>query len=175
MMVQAQTVHIRLLTRDDAAAYQAVRLRALQESPDAFTVSYSEEVDQPLTHFAAMLEIAPTFGAFVGGKLVGLIGVSIGRWLKLRHRATIIRVYVAPELRGQGIARRLLDAALDYARQQPQIEILDLEVTVGNEVARRMYAEAGFVSCGVNRRAFKIDDQYYDVEMMALDLKRDSR
>jgi len=172
MTTEATPTTIRRLTADDAEAYRTVRLRALREHPEAFTISYDDEVGESTTYFVERVVQVPTFGAFDGETLVGIIGVALNHWEKIRHRAVIIRVYVAPEVRGQGVARKLLDTAMAFVHEQPEIEIAELEVTVGNEGARRMYVEAGFVTYGVNRRAFKIDGRYYDVEMMALDLKR---
>ncbi|MCC6615090.1 MAG: GNAT family N-acetyltransferase [Anaerolineae bacterium] len=171
-MSEATTITIRQLTADDAEAYRVVRLRALRDHPEAFTIAYDDEVGESAEYFVERVVQVPTFGAFDGDTLVGIIGVTLNHWQKIRHRAVIIRVYVAPEVRGQGVAHKLLDTAMAFVRSLPQIEIVELEVTVGNEGARRMYVEAGFTTYGVNRRAFKIEGKYYDVEMMAMDLER---
>jgi len=41
-------MEIRHLTEDDAAAYRAVRLRALREDPIGFSESYEEAAAQPV-------------------------------------------------------------------------------------------------------------------------------
>ena len=53
-------IGIRQLTPADAAAFQALRLRSLRESPEAFGSSYDEEVSRPLTAVAERLEAART-------------------------------------------------------------------------------------------------------------------
>ena len=41
---------VRRLTPSDAPAYQALRLRAFHDHPEAFTSSYEEEVSKPLAY-----------------------------------------------------------------------------------------------------------------------------
>ena len=45
----------RILLAADAAAFQALRLEGLRDSPTAFTSSYQEECDLPLLHVAERL------------------------------------------------------------------------------------------------------------------------
>src|SRR5690349_20290464 len=75
-----RVTQVRILTADDAAAYQAVRLRSLREHPEAFGSSTEEEGDTPIEKTAAFLATAaqgnPMFGAFVDNELVGLIYLS---------------------------------------------------------------------------------------------------
>ena len=66
---------IRLLAPDDAAAYRALRLRALREHPDAFTSSFEEEDVRPPGWSETRLRPDPArphdffLGAFVQGVL----------------------------------------------------------------------------------------------------------
>ena len=55
-------------------------------------------------------------------------------------------LYVAPEARGQGLARSLLRAA--FAQQHWGARYLTLGVSPGNAVARGFYDKAGFTSRG---------------------------
>ncbi|MEO8612612.1 MAG: GNAT family N-acetyltransferase, partial [Chloroflexota bacterium] len=141
---------VRILGTEDAAAYQAVRLRGLREHPEAFGSSLEEEADTPLEKTAQSLAKSlpnnPLFGAFVDEELVGLIGLFRASHLKMRHRATIGAMYVAPEARQQKLGRALLDTALEYARSLEGLEDVVLAVTVGNDAARALYASAGFQS-----------------------------
>ena len=106
---------IRRLRAADAAAFRAVRLAALLDSPTAFGSSHHEEAAQPLEWFAARLEAADAvmFGAFVDGVLAGIAGVVREPAAKERHRATIRSMFVAPVHRGRGVAAALLGRALD--------------------------------------------------------------
>ena len=60
-------MQIRALAPSDASAYQSLRLRGLQECPEAFASSYEEEVSTPLTEIEKRLlpKIdSAIFGAF---------------------------------------------------------------------------------------------------------------
>lgn len=166
---------VRLLNGDDAAQYRTVRLAALREHPEAFGSSAEEFELQPLDEVAKRLnahnEAFSLFGAFIDNKLVGLIGLGRNTGLKVRHRGGIYHMYVAPEVRGRGVGRLLLAYAVEQARQQPGVEEINLAVTVGNEPARRLYEGFGFVFSHREPRYIKIDDRYYDIDWMTLDLR----
>lgn len=158
---------IRALTAADAAVYLPVRLRSLREHPEAFGASYEEEQDMPLDKVAAMLvPDSPTFGAFVSGDLAGITTLWRYPRAKMRHRAMLAGMYVVPEARGQGIGRALMVTALDFARSCEGLEDVTLAVTVGNEVARRLYIEMGFTAYSRDPRYIKTGGRTYDIEWM---------
>lgn len=163
-------MQIRVLTDTDAAAYHAVRLRSLREHPEAFGASYEEEQGMPLTHVATLLTNPDVrvFGALKDAELVGIVAVVQNRRIKTRHRAMIAGMYVTPETRGRGVGRALVAAALDFARSCEALEDVTLAVTVGNEAARYLYAQAGFTTYSVDPRYIRIDGSYYDIEWMIL-------
>ena len=70
----------RALTPEDAAAFQALRLRGLQECPEAFASSYEEEVDTPLSEIENRLQLkddSVIFGSFQRSTLCdGLPGAT---------------------------------------------------------------------------------------------------
>ena len=166
---------VRILGPTDAAAFRALRIRALREHPQAFGRT-PEEVDS-VEVWAERLRIDADsdvdflLGAFDADSLVGTAGCHRDRGVKQRHIAYIWGMYVVPEQRGQGLARRLLVAALDRARTWPEVEQVWLDVTIGNAVARALYASCGFRSIAVKPHALKVGDHYHDEELMALELK----
>lgn len=168
---------IRRLSGEDAAVYQALRLRGLRESPEAFGSSYEEEVDRPLERVAERLaggaaNESAVFGAFdAGGALVGVGGLYRETHLKARHRATVVGMYVAPEVRGQGIGRALLAAVVAHARSMDGVRRLELGVTTTNASARALYRAFGFTAWGVQPDAYRAGGQSYDSEMMTLALE----
>lgn len=70
---------------------------------------------------------------------VGCVGVR--RWDG--DIAELKRMYLRPSTRGQGMGRRLLDSALEYARQLGYRSIR-LDTLPGMEAAIALYREAGF-------------------------------
>ncbi|HEX2907228.1 MAG TPA: GNAT family N-acetyltransferase [Phototrophicaceae bacterium] len=163
-------MEVRTLTENDAAAYLTVRLRSLQEHPEAFGASYDEEQGMPLEKVAALLTSAdsPTFGAFMDGALVGIATLWRYPRVKTHHRAMLTGMYVAAEVRGQGIGQALIEAVLAYARTCSGLEDVVLAVTVGNAAARHLYVTNGFTPYSVEPRYIKIADRYYDIEWMIL-------
>lgn len=164
---------IRVLTPADAAAYQALRLRSLQEHPEAFGASYEDEADRPLAVVEERLQqTADSFmlGGWQGDALVGLVGLYRSPRVKLRHRAGVGGMYVAAEARGQGVGTALMGELVELAPTLDYLEEIILAVTVGNVAARSIYRAAGFVPAYVEKRYLKIDGRYYDIEWMTLQL-----
>lgn len=166
---------IRMLGPDDAAAYRAVRRRALVEHPEAYGATLDELDRRSLEEIANTLASPPEqrclFGAFVGDELAGL--ASFGRHdnEKLRHRAGLYQMYTAPEHRRRGLGRQLVEAVIDHARRQEGLEELMLAVTIGNTSAEVLYLRAGFRPSHVEPRLIKIGDTYYDILWMTLMLQ----
>ena len=162
---------IRPLTPTDAAAFRELRLRALREHPEAFTSSFEEDVLQPVS--ATERRLAGTggdrfLGAFAGGALQGMVGLTVESRAKIRHKGHIVSMYVAPESRRHGLGHALLQAAIDHARAGGALAQLVLTVTAGNDAARRLYYDAGFRTFGVEPRAIKVAGAYHDKEHMIL-------
>lgn len=172
----ADVVRIRPLGPADAPAFRALRIRALREHPEAFGRT-PEEVD-------AVEVIAERFrqdeasdrdfvlGAFDGESLVGMAGCHRENALKHRHVGYIWGVYVAPERRRRGLARRLFTETVARAGTWPHLESLWLDVTTVNEGARALYASCGFRTAAIKPRSLKVGTRYYDEELMILDLER---
>lgn len=167
---------VRPLTEDDAAAFRALRLRGLREEPDPFTSTYDEEREWPLERTQAQLRalgaaaVDAVLGVFEEGALVGVLGVAREGQRKMRHRVILWGMYVAPEARGRGHGRGLLDAALTRLRGVPGIEQVHLAVVSTNEAARRLYQRAGFRVVGTIPGALKDGDRYLDEEFMMMHL-----
>ena len=167
-------VAIHMLTEADAPVFRALRLRSLREHPEAFGASLEEEELLPVEHTAEHLRSSSPdrciLGAFVAGHLVGYAGFSRHPRPKTRHKAHLGGMYVVPEARGQSVGRALLDAVVTHARSVSGVEEVVLAVTVGNELARRLYILAGFKPYCIEPRYLKLEEQYFDIEWMVLRL-----
>lgn len=160
---------IRRLLPADAHLYRSLRLRALREHPDAFTSSYEDDRQQPVEAAAARLAQHAFWGAYQGAELYGFVGLEREGRAKNRHKATVVGMYVAPEVAGQGVGRALLHALLAHARSE-RVGSLVLTVTDGNAAAQHLYAACGFRSFGIEPDAIRVDGRSYAKNHMHLDL-----
>ena len=163
---------IRHLAPSDAAAYQTLRLAALSESPAAFGSSYEEEYDTPLATVEGYLASSQErckFGAFVGADLVGIVGVAREGARKMRHKAFIRGMYVAPSHRAKGVARQLLERGLVFAASMDGLRQVTLSLTAGNAAALALYESVGFKVFGHEPDALFVDGVFYgDIHMVRL-------
>jgi ribosomal protein S18 acetylase RimI-like enzyme len=171
-------VEIRQLTEADAATYVEVRLRGLREDPVGFGETYEEALARPLAETEARFRghdaAIGTFilGAFdEGGALVGMVTMVREPQTKLRHRANIYGMYVAPEVRQHGVGRALLADVCARAAQLDGLEQLHLFVVTTNEPAQRLYRSVGFVTYGTALNAFKHNGEYWDEDFMVYQVR----
>ena len=73
--------------------------------------------------------------------------------------------------RGMGLGRRLMAVAMDWARQQPELDYIDLSVFADNARARALYRALGFVEAGVLADRFRLDGVQIDDVAMVLKLR----
>jgi RimJ/RimL family protein N-acetyltransferase len=166
---------IRDLTPDDAEIYREIRLRALQDHPEAFGAAYEESAQHPLEWFTERLnpkDGAFILGAFSKGKLVGTVGMFRNESSKVRHKGIIWGMHTVAEVQGQGVGRALLIAAIERARQIPDLDLLQLSVVTTNSGARNLYLSCGFKVYGLEPHALKLSNIYLDEEHMFMFLAK---
>jgi ribosomal protein S18 acetylase RimI-like enzyme len=166
--VSPTEVYIRRLTSADAGIYRGIRLEGLKQHPEVFGSTLEAEAAKPLGWFVDRLSQSTVFGAFRQAEILGVAGFAVRSGEKEGHKGLLWGIYVRPQARGTGVARRLVEAVIEAAR--PSVELLQLSVVVGNERARRLYASLGFVEYGIERHSLKQNGRYYDEILMALDL-----
>ena len=129
---------------DDWEQFRAVRLASLSESPHAFGSRHADWVDAPVERWRSRLTQVPvTILAHEEGVVRGVVSGQPAdeTWVEL------ISMWVAPEVRGTGLARRLIGAVADWAAGQGRQTYL--MVRADNDRARRAYERVGFVDTGV--------------------------
>lgn len=170
-------MNIRLLTEHDVLPFQTLRLRGLQETPDAFAITSNEFQQESLLQLTERVRIDGdpperfVLGAFDSeNNLIGMAGFFREHFSKMRHKATVWGMYVASEVRGQGIGKLLLQDLLRRSATLPGLEQIHLGVVTTNETARRLYTTLGFRVYGLEPHAFKQGEQYLDEELMLFSL-----
>ncbi|CAM3636801.1 N-acetyltransferase domain-containing protein [Bordetella sputigena] len=176
MPIAPPALLVRRLAAQDAAAFQSLRLHALQESPTAFGAHLEDERRYTLDIIAGWIAPADPaggggIGAFDGENLVGMACVRRAAGRKEAHKASLVSVYVAPGHRGAGVASRLIRAAIELARGMDGVRRINLSVTVGNQAALALYRRLGFAIYGREIEALWVDGAYYDEHLMTLALE----
>jgi RimJ/RimL family protein N-acetyltransferase len=108
---------------------------------------------------------AEMFVAVLDGRIVGTLGMNgLGR--------TELGMYVASDMRGRGIGRALMGAAIEWARSKGVYKIT-LDVWPHNEAALRLYRSFGFEEEGYLRSHYRRrSGELWDAVLMGLVLER---
>ena len=144
-------ISVRPITAQEWPAYRDIRLKALQESPDAFGSTWEAEVLRTDENWSTRIAAAVSGNldralfAIKGEQVCGLV------WCKLSASeagvADIYQMWVDPAARGQGAGHALLTQALAWAKSSGARRVR-LGVTAADSPAMRLYQSQGFCSVG---------------------------
>jgi len=156
-------VQIRRVGEDDWALIRDVRLRALSEDPGVFGSSIQREQMFKESHWRMRARTVSTWIAVdttgVGRGIVSML-LEPGSPVDDRH---VVGLWVAREVRRQGIGWRLLDAARAAAVDE-DARTLSLWVVDDNHAAGDLYVRAGFARTGerheLQREPARIEERY---------------
>ena len=167
------TLEIRILNQDDAGQLFRLRRSALLDSPLAVLASPE---DDAATSEAAVHELleqrkSVVFGAY-RPELIGMLGLYRANQRKTAHKINLWGMFVLPTCRGQGVAARLLDAAVRYVRTLDGITSVHLSVSESAVAARHLYEKAGFETWGVEPDAIRFEERSDSERHMRLPLVR---
>ena len=162
---------IRAATEQDAELFRDLRLEALRQHPEAFSSDYETSAKWPLDKWKERLRgndrvNSITYLACLDDVLIGMMGIYRASSAKIRHNGTIWGVYVRPSYRKQGVGQGLIEACAKWASQRG-IEIIKLGVVSRNSAAIQLYTRGGFNVYGVEPRALRVNNRYYDELLMA--------
>jgi putative acetyltransferase len=111
---------------------------------DAYQATLYPAASLHLLPAGAMTGPGDTFlGAFLGGALVGCCGLVV----RPEGYGELKRLFVRPDVRGRGIAGRLL-ADLERSARAAGLTLLRLETGVSQPDSQRVCERAGFTRCG---------------------------
>jgi len=127
--------------------FKQIRLRALKEAPYAFSSTYesalqrSEESWREQADNSAQGSDRATFITFSDDAPVGI--AALYRVENQTSVGAMLQVWVAPEHRGTGVARDLIDAIFEWAGENNFRMILS-RIRDGNIRAQKFYTKYGF-------------------------------
>jgi ribosomal protein S18 acetylase RimI-like enzyme len=127
------------LTEADWRAFAALRLRALADSVGTEDAQYVNEVAFTGTQWRRRLRAHAQFTVADGDHLVGLISAQ----LATTESVYLYSLWTDPAARRRGVARTLLSAAVDWAREN-RARTITLRVDPANTAAGSAYLQLGF-------------------------------
>jgi ribosomal protein S18 acetylase RimI-like enzyme len=155
-------------TVDDWQRVRAVRLRALADAPDAFWTTLEQDTSRPDQLWRDHLELTTHV------TLLGVLdGVEEGMVWGMPHHANrgeagLYGMWVAPEARGTGLAKALVEAVIVWARRSGY-GVIRLDVNDDNVAAQRLYAQCGAVPTG-RRDTFPPPREHIQEHELLIDL-----
>ena len=160
----------RKLKNNDFTAYEELRKEALAKEPQAFSATEEAEAVVRKPRFEAMLKSPSNFiiGGFLENTLVGMSGFFRFEGKKAHHKGIIWGVYIQEQHRKMGIGKEIVAKTIKEIWKDEAITLVQLGVGLNNFPAINLYANLGFESYGVEKRAFLINGEYIDEYLMAM-------
>ncbi|MBS1550955.1 MAG: GNAT family N-acetyltransferase [Bacteroidetes bacterium] len=137
--------------------------------PEEFTISIEKEklrIRSFLENDNSLLLIAKK-----GNEILGNIDITGSQKEAIKHTA-VIGMGMLKEYRNKGLGTALLRKGIEWARQNPVLEILWLQVYAENTAGVTLYRNAGFEINGIQKKFFKSKENiYFDNVIMSLDVR----
>ncbi len=165
-----QSVLLRIARTEDATELRQTIQTYLQSSPhipltpEEFTPSVEEEVAwirQFLDQENSLLLVAEK-----DDRIIGNIDLTGNQRLRMRHTG-MIGMGICEAYRNTGLGTHLIRQMIQWAEENPILEILWLEVYRTNLPGRRLYERAGFQEVGTIPGFFKNESTYSDKVIMS--------
>ncbi|MDP7536823.1 MAG: GNAT family N-acetyltransferase [Methylococcales bacterium] len=152
--------------------YQQLMLMATQESPFSWITSHNEVRTLAMPAITEMLDHSQNeslihIGVFTPEKkLIACLMLVFSMQQRLEHKATLQGLYVFPEFRRQGIARKMLAMCLSRISDNTAVIFLDVDVLTAAVAARQFYRQEGFNCYAFEPDAVKIGQNFYGLESL---------
>jgi GNAT superfamily N-acetyltransferase len=154
---------LRSLTPDDAIIVARHRAAMFHEMGDLPVNQIDDMMAATTTYLEDAIARGEYYGwlaspAYAGAVVAGGAGIQLrpqlprpnpaGRGLLIGRQGIILNVFVEPEFRRQGLARQLIEHALDWSREQRLTSV----VLHASKAGRPLYERLGFI--GTNEMRF---------------------
>jgi ribosomal protein S18 acetylase RimI-like enzyme len=163
-----RVIELRSLSPSFAPEYFAYLKTLTLESDWIGLLHHEVDPVEKLEEKLQSLEESPgglSIGAFdQQSNLVGDLFYFTAKRQKTMHVA-MLGIAMLESIRGQGLGRQMMEHAIEHARNNPQVEKLELGVFESNRAAIELYKSLGFTQEGVLVNRFKQPDGSYHNEL----------
>ena len=104
-------------------------------------------------------------------QIIGNIDLTGNRRKVMKHTA-VIGMGILKEWRNSGLGTELLLSIIEWAVQNPILELIWLQVYTENELALNLYRKMGFEENGIIKNFFKQNGKYFDNLTMSLNVSK---
>ena len=165
----AGKLKIRLATVDDAEAVVAHFKRLGKDDHPGILQGIKHPTVEEMVDF-----INERQGAF--GYVIVLVdndGIQGGASIKVgkaphRDHCGEVGIALEPKVRGRGFGTAMMQKLHEWAREQPNIERIQLEVFSTNPMAQKLYERLGYVQEGRRLNAIKQGEKRIDMIQMSM-------
>lgn len=103
-------------------------------------------------------------------KIIGNIDLT-GSQRKVMEHTAVIGMGMLKEWRNFGLGTALLKSGIEWAKENPILELLWLQVYTDNKLGLGSYRKMGFEENGIIKNFFKRDGKYFDNSTMTMNVK----
>jgi len=103
-------------------------------------------------------------------KVVSIGNLSASKRERTKH-ISVLGISVLKSHWGQGIGKRMMNNLIEFAIQAPDTRYIHLDVRSDNAKAIHLYESVGFKKNSVIPNMMFIKDEYFDINLMILEIK----
>ncbi|NGX44037.1 MAG: putative ribosomal N-acetyltransferase YdaF [Candidatus Anoxychlamydiales bacterium] len=162
-MVEIDKLKIRFAEKSDAK--YLIKWLSDPEILKWFPMCNKFEIEDSVRVWMSFMSYKAVLTSVYDGKVCGNALLYLNSLKKISHTA-LFAIIVDKEYRGLGIGSSFLKELFKLAKERFKLEMLHLEVYVGNP-AIRLYERLGFEKYGVHKKFLKdLNGKYYDKVLM---------
>ena len=103
-------------------------------------------------------------------RLIGNIDLT-GNQRKVMEHTALIGMGILKDWRNSGLGTALISAIINWAKANPILELIWLQVYTENTLGLSLYRKMGFIENGIIKDFFKQDNRYFDNLTMTMKVK----
>jgi RimJ/RimL family protein N-acetyltransferase len=162
---------IRKAVQEDAESLLLHFKKVLTENPNFFATTIEEfniTVAEEVEFIHNLEKNGLLLVAEVTGKIIGMLNFQLSPRKRFSHQG-MFGMSIQEAYTNMGIGRSLINQLLDWAKNDPRVEKVSLEVFSNNERAIHVYRKLGFVEEGRRVKAAKLGpNEYVDDLVMSV-------